>query len=313
MARKPRLHVDGGIYHVMLRGNDGQAIFFDDEDRYHFYLLLQQGIARYEHRVHGFCLMNNHVHLAMEVGEEPLAKIMQNLTFRYTRWVNKKQKRMGHLFQGRYKAILVDRDSYLLELVRYIHLNPVRAKLVRQAHAYPWSGHRAYLGRETLPWLTTEWVLGQFGTRLGTSRRRYEAFVNEGHGEGRRIEFHRGGDEDGRVLGDAGFAQRMLNKRVTAIKRVTLDNLIQTVCRVYKTNEQALAATGRERATSEARSAVGWLARRSGQIPLTEVATHFGRDVTTLSRGVGNLEVKAQTSKTLGKRLEELYNAFMQA
>ncbi len=85
MARKPRLHLDEGIYHVMLRGNGGQEIFFDDEDRLHFYLLLQQGVERYKYRVHGFCLMSNHVHLVLEVGAQPLAKIMQNLSFRYTR------------------------------------------------------------------------------------------------------------------------------------------------------------------------------------------------------------------------------------
>jgi len=124
----------------MLRSNAGQAIFYNDEDRYHLYLLLQEGMSRYGHRIHGFCLMSNHVHLAVQVGEEPLSKIMQNLSFRYTRWVNRKQKRIGHLFQGRYKAILVEQDSYLLELVRYIHLNPVRAKMVRQPSAYSWSG-----------------------------------------------------------------------------------------------------------------------------------------------------------------------------
>jgi len=127
MARKPRLHVPGGLYHVILRGNGGQDIFFDDEDRYHLYLLLQHGVERYGHRIHGFCCMTNHIHLAIQVADEPLSGIMQNLSFRYTRWINKKQARTGHLFQGRYKSILVDADSYVLELVRYLHLNPVRA------------------------------------------------------------------------------------------------------------------------------------------------------------------------------------------
>ncbi len=117
MARKPRLHVAGGLYHVMLRGNGGQAIFFADADRYHLYLLLQEGIERYGHRVHGFCCMSNHIHLAVQVADIPLAKIMQNLSFRYTRWINQRKKRVGHLFQGRYKAILVDAEGYLLQLV----------------------------------------------------------------------------------------------------------------------------------------------------------------------------------------------------
>lgn len=313
MARKPRLHVDAGIYHVMLRGNGGQDIYADDEDRQHFYLLMQEGAARYGYRIHGFCLMSNHVHLVVEVGEQPLAKIMQNLSFRYTRWVNTKQKRTGHLFQGRYQAILVERDSYLLELVRYVHLNPVRAKLVRQAHLYRWSGHRAYLGREVLPWLTTEWVLGQFGTRLGTSQKRYETFVREGYGEGRREDFHCGGDDDGRVLGDDRFTQRILKKPVVTLKHVSLNTLIQTVCRERKLTEKVLASASRERVLSEARSMVGWLAQQRGQITLTEVAKRLNRDVATLSRGVRQLGLKAQTSKALTRKLGMLNNAIAEA
>jgi len=229
MARKPRLHEDGGVYHVMLRGNGGQDIFFDDEDRQHFYYLMEQGVARFGHRIHGFCLMGNHVHLAVQVDNEPLAKIMQNLSFRYTRWVNRKKKRIGHLFQGRYKAIMVDRDAYLLELVRYIHLNPVRAKLVCQPQDYAWSGHRAYLGQEALAWLTTDWVYGHFGTRLATCRKRYEAFVSEGCGEGRRDAFHGGGSIDQRVLGNDEFSESVLKKHRPPARLITLDMLVNAV------------------------------------------------------------------------------------
>ncbi len=150
MARKPRLHYPGAVYHVMARGNGGQPVFTDDEDRYRFYLFLQEGVEKFGHRIHAFCLMKNHVHLAIQVREKPLSRIMQQLCFRYTQWVNVRQKRIGHLFQGRYKAILVDADSYLAELVRYIHLNPVRARMVKTPDRYPWSGHRAYLGHKKL-------------------------------------------------------------------------------------------------------------------------------------------------------------------
>jgi putative transposase len=111
MARKPRLHVPGGLYHVRLRRNGEQNIFSDDEDRYHLYLLIQQGVERYRHRVHGFCCMTNQIQ-AIQVAEDPLSGIMQNPSFRYTRWMNNKQTRRGHLFQGRYKAILVDANNY---------------------------------------------------------------------------------------------------------------------------------------------------------------------------------------------------------
>ena len=184
MARKPRVHYPAALYHVILRGNGGQEIFFGQEDRFRFYLLLQEGIERYGHQVHAFCLMTNHVHLAIQVGEVGLPRIIQNLAFRYTRWVNWRRNRTGHLFQGRYKAVLIDADSYLLELSRYIHLNPVRSGMVRRPEDYPWSGHRAYLGLETIPWLTTDWVLSMFSNRRDRARRVYRRFVEEGKEEG---------------------------------------------------------------------------------------------------------------------------------
>jgi putative transposase len=171
VSRKPRVYSPGAAYHVTLRGNAGQALFFDNRDRTRFYLLLQEGIERFRHRIHAFCLMSNHVHLAIQVGDIPLSRIMQNLSFRYTRWINWRQHRTGHLFQGRYKALMVDADAYLLELIRYIHLNPVRAGIVKGPEAYPWSGHRAYLGREEIPWLTTDWVLGQFSKKASLARK----------------------------------------------------------------------------------------------------------------------------------------------
>ena len=138
MPRKPRIHFPGALYHVILRGNAGEPVFFDDADRYRFYLLLQEGIERFGYRVHAFCCMTNHIHMALQVGSVSLSRIMQNLALRYTSGINRKYRRTGHLFQGRYKAILLDADSYLLELVRYIHLNPVRARLVKHPDNYSW-------------------------------------------------------------------------------------------------------------------------------------------------------------------------------
>ncbi|MDJ0862092.1 MAG: transposase [Gammaproteobacteria bacterium] len=173
------------------------------------YRLLADGTTRFGYRVHAYCLMTNHLHLAVEVGPILLSRGMQNLAFRYTRRINRREKRIDHLFQGRYKALLVDRDAYLLELVRYIHLNPVRAGLMAEPSDYPWSGHRAYLGKEQMPWLSTDWVLSQFDDRLGVARRRYRAFVRRGVEEGYREEFHTG-SEDPRVLGDDGFLASVL-------------------------------------------------------------------------------------------------------
>jgi len=146
MARKPRIHHPGAIYHVMLRGNGGSDIFLDDQDRYRFYLLLQEGVERFGYRIHAFCLMSNHIHLALQVGTVPLSRIMQNLSFRHARWVNWRKATVGHVFQGRYKAILVDGDNYLLQLTAYLHLNPVRACIIQTPEDYCCSSYRHYLG-----------------------------------------------------------------------------------------------------------------------------------------------------------------------
>ena len=252
MARKTRIHVPGGVYHVMMRGNGGEDIFFDDDDRYHFYLLVQQGVERYGHRIHGFCCMTNHVHLAIQVADISLSKIIQNLSFRYTRWINQRRKRIGHLFQGRYKAILVDADSYLLELVRYIHLNPCRAGMVKDPKDYPWSGHRAYLGEEQLPWLTTDWILSQFSQQKAAAKRRYAKFIQEGLGEGYRIEFHSGGEEDTRVLGEDRFINRVFKRDKPRLKPPSVKKIIQVVCQHYSVKEKELSDRSRQRHLAEA-------------------------------------------------------------
>ena len=247
MARKPRVHCPGALYHVTLRGNAGQTIFFNDRDRTRFYLLLQEGTERFRHRIHAFCLMSNHVHLAIQVADLPLSRIIQNLSFRYTKWVNWRQSRSGHLFQGRYKAVLVDADAYLLELTRYIHLNPVRAGLVKEAEEHPWSGHRAYLGLEAIPWLTTDWVLSQFSERQSSARRAYRRFIQEGKRESYRREYHTGSGRDSRILGDDQFIDRVLEKEEKRGRgRVSLDRILREVCRCFSLEEGELLVSGRD-------------------------------------------------------------------
>jgi REP element-mobilizing transposase RayT len=296
----------------MLRGNGGQNIFFDNEDRNHFYLLIQQGVERYGHRIHGFCCMTNHVHLAIQIAEDPLSRIVQNFSFRYTRWINSKQGRTGHLFQGRYKAILVDTDSYLLELVRYIHLNPVRAGLVEDPREYRWSGHRAYLGTETLPWLETDCVLSRFAKRRKTCRQRYEAFVLAGKDEGHRSEFHHG-SEDGRVLADDRFLEQILNKPVPNQPDVSLDRIVAHVSREYAVSVEDLRGPSRNRMVSEARSVVGWLSRRLEAGSIKDVASYSRRDPSTFSRHVGKIDGKLKASEHLRNRLTGYINAITQA
>jgi len=310
MARKPRIVYPGALYHVMLRGNDGQTIFFDDKDRTRFYLLLQEGIERFGHRVHGFCLMTNHVHLAIQMGEIPLSRILQNLGFRYTRWVNWRQKRSGHLFQGRYRAVLVDADIYLRELVRYIHLNPVRAGVVKEPEDYGWSGHRAYLGLEIIPWLTTDWVLSQFSKRLSQARKAYSSYVQEGKRGSHQEGYHKGTEIDSRILGDDDFIDHVLEREPRRPRpKATLDKIILEICRYFCVEEKDFFAKGKAHKLSEARGMAAWLALELGVGTLAELSRRVGRDVTTLSAGVKRLQIRSKTDSDLADSAKLLLKA----
>ena len=306
MARKPRIHYPGAFYHVILRGNGGQEIFYSKADRSRFYLLLQEGIERYGHRFHAFCLMTNHLHLVVQVGDMPLAKILQNISFRYTRYINKKKKRNGHLFQGRYKAILIDADSYLLELVRYIHNNPLRTGLVNKPEQYQWSSHRAYLDKETVTWLTTDFVLSQFAKNEKKARQQFQAFCLKGGNEERREEFHQG-TFDGRILGDDGFSENVLaiaKERFHA--PVSVEQLIKVVCKVYRMNEQAIVAPGKHQPGAEARAVVAYFAQQAGKPSLTELGKYFQRDPTAMSRAAGRLRERLANDRALTARLKKV-------
>jgi putative transposase len=289
MARKPRIHIFGAVYHAMLRGNGGQPIFFNDEDREVFGELVAEGVSRFGHRIHGYCWMPNHIHLAVQVGEVPLSKVMQHLAFRYTRWINKRERRVGHLFQGRFKAILIDTDNYLLELVRYIHTNPVRAQMVHEPAEYRWSGHRAYLGLDRIGWLTTEWTLSQLAQDLAAARECYARFVAEGLNEEHRADFHRGMAEQ-RILGDDRFVENVLRQADQASKpRAKFESIISLVCAARKMDLDQVCGPSRARAGAEARALIAYLALELGAATLTEVGNFLNRDLSTLSTAVSRL------------------------
>jgi REP element-mobilizing transposase RayT len=306
MARQPRLHIPGGVYHVMLRGNGGQDIFLSDEDFSCLYLLLQEGTTRFRYRVHGFCCMTNHLHLILQVSDIPLSRVMQNLSFRYTQWINRRCNRRGHLFQGRFKALLVEADSYLLELVRYVHLNPVRCGMVRDPREYAWSSHRAYLGEQTLPWLTTDWVLGQLAQDRMEARRRYANFVLDGLDEGHRKDFHQGAI-DRRVLGDDRFLEQIADAKMKrCCDRPTLEQVVAVVCRSYEVNESDLAGASQQRRLTEARAMIAWLARDAEAASLTEVGKRCNRDVGTMSSALRRLEQRAEEKPVVRERMDRL-------
>ena len=306
MPRKPRIHYPGALYHVMLRGNAGDPVFFDESDRYRFYLLLQEGTVRFGFRIHAFCCMTKHIHLGLQVGDIPLPRIMQNLSLRYTAWVNRRRRRTGHVFQGRYKALLVDADSYLLELVRYIHLNPVRASVVELPEKYPWSGHRAYLGAEVLPWLTTDLSLSLFSADLVKARNAYAGFVNDGLAGGRVAEFHSGTCE-GRILGDDSFVDEILSKAHERDHRPpAIPAVIAAVCCLYGLTPDALQSAGKTQPASEGRALTAWLVREVPQMSLTELGRYLNRDVAALSQAARRLAMQAVDNSELAARYDAL-------
>ncbi|WP_274595452.1 transposase [Mariprofundus erugo] len=290
----------------MMRGNAGQEIFLSDEESCRFLWLLQEAVERFRCRIHAFCLMSNHVHLAIQVSDIPLSRIMQNITFRYTRWFNRRHKRIGHLFQGRYKAILVDSDAYLLELVRYIHLNPIRAGIVHQVEQYGWSGHRAYLGLEVLPWLSVSEVLGRFSEEMKQARERYADFVGDGLDEGYRSDLHQG-EEDSRLLGDHRFVEAtMLQLQLAPEIAPGLDEIVSRVCDVNQITETELIAKGRTRYMAERRAIIGYLAVELSSCSISAVACRFHRDIATLSGAIRRVRLKANADEAFARMLSEL-------
>lgn len=183
MARPLRLEFPGAVYHVTSRGNARQPIVADDRDRLQFLTLLAHVVDRYGWRCHAYCLMDNHYHLLIETPHPNLSLGMRQLNGRYTQSYNRRHERVGHLFQGRFAAILVEKETHLLELCRYVVLNPVRAHLVAHPRHWAWSSYRATVGETTAPpFLTTDWILGHFGQRVGPAHAQYRTFVAEGRG-----------------------------------------------------------------------------------------------------------------------------------
>jgi putative transposase len=184
LARPLRIEFAGALYHVTSRGNKCEDIYLSDRDRELFLSILGEVCQRFNWHCHAYCLMSNHYHLLIETPDANLAQGMRQLNGVYTQRFNQAQKRVGHVFQGRYKAILVEKDSYLLELSRYIVLNPVRARMVRAAQDWPWSSYRATVGFSQAPqWLTVNWVLSAFGPYLSEAVNGYELFIAEGAGQ----------------------------------------------------------------------------------------------------------------------------------
>jgi len=248
MARKPRIHFPGAFYHVIARGNREQKIFRDNQD-YELYLrFLREYKARFHFLLYAYTLMPTHIHLLLEVSETPLSRLMQILQFRYTRNFNIKYKKWGHLFQGRYKAILCDKDSYFLELSAYIHLNPVRAGLIKEPHQYPWSSYHFYVSEAKERLVDGNFLLAQFSNKRATAKREYSRFVRSRISQGHRDDFYELMDQ--RFLGTEEFVEdirRDLNERPSFVYDISIDEIVSEVGLVFNISKYLLYSNTRNR------------------------------------------------------------------
>ena len=288
MARKPRIEFPGALSHVITRGNQRQHIFRDDADREHSLVRLEHYRQRYAVTLYAYVLMANHVHLLLETGPFPLAKLLHGLQFTYTQYYNRRHRTVGHLFQGRYKAILCHRDTYLLELVRYLHLNPARVRQPLDPYPYRWSSHEAYLGRPSPVRVETALVLGQFSRRVGPARKAYQQFLAEGLSRGHQAQYYEVVDQ--RFLGDPRFVetvqQRVGGKGEIALggPAVAFPQLVDAIAQAHHVEPQRLLGPSRHRGWGHARAMLVYLAREWGRMSTKELGHCLQRDPSLISR-----------------------------
>src|SRR3990170_603784 len=283
MARPLRIECPGALCHVPSRGDRREPIYEDDADRTTFLATLAEVLRRFNWTCYAYCLMTNHYHLVVGTPDGNLSKGMRQLNGMYTQASNRRHHRTGHLFQGRYQAILVDRDAYLLELSRYVVLNPVRARMVKSAGRWPWSSFRATVGEApSPPWLAVEGVLAQFGNRRAPARRRYRKFVEDGLGGASVWDDLR----QQIFLGDERFVTRMHAKLEGAPDAV---NIPRAQRRAPPPTLEALARRHRER------DAAIVAAYATGAYSYREIAEYFGLHLATIGRIVRQRMLQGET------------------
>jgi REP element-mobilizing transposase RayT len=275
MARPLRLEFPGALYHVTARGNRRESIYQDDDDRCEFLVLVGDVCKRNNWCVHAYCLMSNHYHLVIETPEANLSKGMRQLNGRYAQRYNRRHNRVGHVFQGRYTAILVQKQTYLLELARYVVLNPVRANLSIHAGQCAWSSYRPTAGKESAPdWLKTDWLLSQFNSNRSKAQKQYIQFVMAGQDKSNLWRELR----QQIYLGDDQFAAAMQEHLGT-------DEDLSEVPRpqhrpaALPIADYASRAKSRQEAMAQAYD--------TGQYTLRQIADYFGVHYSTVSRVLG--------------------------
>jgi REP element-mobilizing transposase RayT len=287
MPRGPRLDAPGTLHHVIVRGIDRQVIFRDDRDREDFVVRISTLVRLGAFRIYAWALLPNHAHLLLRTAGRPLARSMRSLLTGYAGAFNRRHHRTGHLFQNRYKSIVVEEEPYFLELVRYVHLNPLRAGIVPDLQGlgrYSWSGHAMLIGTRETPWQDTQEVLRRFGPTVRRARAAYGKFVGDGQGQGHRSDLQGGGlvrslggwaavkdlrrgqeayTGDPRILGTSTFVEQFRSQLEIQERRashgLSLTSLIHRVCQHVGITEGQCAGGGRQRPLARAREGIAYL------------------------------------------------------
>lgn len=283
MPRPPRIHIVGGCYHVILRGNHREAIFATSADRSALNEIVADALDRSQARLHAFCWMTNHLHALIQVGERPLGVLMKRIAMRYSRYRHRQLRTRGHLFERRYKSLLIDVDNYFVALLRYIHLNPVKAAIVTNPADYRWSSHRAYLGDETIPWVQTEFGLGLFGETLAEARQAYRFMLSQELLASEESFFEVANAEDSRILGSDRFMESLNLPSYKPRSSLTLAELAQTVSAQHALSLESVRSASRQRHLTAARIDIALRALDGRIASLKQVAEFLGRDPASLS------------------------------
>ena len=318
MPRGSRIDAAGAVHHIMVRGIERGKIFDSDADRDHFLHRMGEILLDTQTTCFAWALMPNHFHLLLRTGKVPISTIMRRLLTGYALWFNRSRCRHGHLFQNRFKSILCQEDSYLLELVRYIHLNPLRAGLVKsiqELDMFPYSGHSTLMGGFKKPWQETDEILKLFGSKPALARRMYRQFVEQGIGQGRRNDLAGGGlirsaggweglkqkreeglyqRSDERILGDSDFVSRVLEKTKESLtksqklksKGMDVDKIAAQVSRLMGIAVEDVWAIGKQQHIVNARSLLCYWAVRELGVSMSSLSRRLRISLPAISKSV---------------------------
>lgn len=284
MPRPPRIFVPRGYYHVVLRGNHQEPLFGAPEDRNALDSIVAGVIQRQAAKVHGYCWMTNHLHAIVQISDRPLGELMQAIAMRYSRYRHKALCTTGHLFERRYRAKVIDVDAYFLTALRYVHMNPVAARMVDHPADYPWSSHRAFLGMRTVPWLTVDFGLAMFDADVAKARKAYAEFIGASvpcDSEDLEREFTDASQKPNSWEESPANIPRSPGSRGNTL---TLERVVGVFCSEYGASAELLLSSRKSHDVTALRAAFAIQAIDMHGATLSEVARFLQRDAGALSR-----------------------------